>query len=276
MQRLLLTIISLLLIISPALASADKTSEDYLKGKRHFAIMNPVSERIAQSVIKKALKKETKGKYKVKLNSYTLSSMKKGIFKDLEITGKHLEVNGIEIPYVKLMTITDYNWIDYNQTPVVFKSDMTFDYIMHLSENSINQALQTTEYKKNLEKVNKRAYPIFMISDVRVKLRNDKMHIIMEYNFPIKPAKKNRTFMVSSSLNVTNSKVKLTNIGFDNAYGSLPIEKVTNLVNLVDPLSFTLSLVDNKKCDGRFDSAKIEDDVVKIDGKIYIKKEDLK
>ena len=153
---------------------------------------------------------------------------------------------------------------------------MTFDYIMHLSENSINQALQTTEYKKNLEKVNKRAYPIFMISDVRVKLRNDKMHIIMEYNFPIKPAKKNRTFMVSSSLNVTNSKVKLTNIGFDNAYGSLPIEKVTNLVNLVDPLSFTLSLVDNKKCDGRFDSAKIEDDVVKIDGKIYIKKEDLK
>ena len=46
--------------------------------------------------------------------------------------------------------------------------------------------------------------------------------------------------MVSSNFKVDNGKIKATDIGFDNSYGKLPLEKVTNLVNLIDPLSFTL------------------------------------
>ena len=261
------------LAISPVFSASDKTSEDYLKNKRHFAIMNPVAESIAQRVIKKLLKKETKGKYKVKIDGYTLSSMKKGIFRDLLITGKNLEIEGAEVPYIKFRSDTDYNWIDYNKNPVAFKSDMIFSYELHLDENCINSALKTEKYQKKLQKINKIAYPLFTLSDVRMRIRHNKLHIIMEYNFPIRPAKRTRTFMVSSGINVINGRIKLTNIGFDNAYGNLPIDKVTNLVNLVDPLSFTLDLIDNKKCDGKIESIKIVDDTVIVNGKIYIKGE---
>lgn len=259
--------------LTPVFSAVDKTSESYLKDKHHFAIMNPLAERIAQRIIKKSLKKETKGKYKVKLNGYTLSSMKKGIFRDLQIKGKNLEIEGVQIPYIKMRTETDYNWVDYNKDPVVFKSDITLSYEIGLDEDCINSALKTEKYQKKLQSVNKRAYPLFTINDVRLRMKHDKLHIIMEYNFPVKPAKKNRTFMVSCGINVINGRVKLANIGFDNAYGNLPLNKVVNLVNLVDPLSFTLDLIDNKKCNGVIESMKIVDNVIIVNGKIYIKGE---
>lgn len=272
-KKIAVIFLCLFLVTAQAIAAVDKTSEDYLKNKRHFAIMKPLAEKIGQRVIKKSLKKETKGKYKVKLEGYTVSSMKKGIFRDLQINGKNLEVEGVEIPYMKLRTDTDYNWIDYSKEPVVFKSDITLSYELGMDENCINSALKTEKYDKKLQSVNRHAYPLFTISDVRLRIKHDKLHIIMEYNFPIKPAKKNRTFMVSSKINVINGRVKLSNIGFDNAYGNLPLNKVTNLVNLIDPLSFTLDLIDNKKCDGNIESIKIVDDVIIVNGKIYIKGE---
>lgn len=272
-KRLFCAVILLLLFISPALAKTDRLSEDYLKNKHHLAIANPVAEKIAERVIKKAIKKETKGHYKVKLEGYTLSSMKKGIFKYLEINSKNICVEDIEIPYMNMKTITDYNWIDYTKNPIEFRSDITFNYEMHLTEETINSALKTKDYQKTLNKVNKIAYPLFCLTDIKVRIKNNRLHIIMEYNSPVLPAKKNRTFMVSGDLSVSNGRTKITHIGFDNAYGNLPLNKVVNLVNLIDPLSFTLDLIDNKKCTGRIEDIKIQENIIIINGKIFIKKE---
>ena len=260
-------------VLTPAFADVDRFSSDNLKSKKHFAIMNPFAESIAQKVIKKTLKSETGSNYKVKFDGYTLSSMKKGIFKNLEISGKNLSIEGIEVPYLKIKTISDYNWIDYTQKPPVFKSDMTYWYEIYLSENSINQALKTKEYQKKLEKVNNKAYPLFVIYDVRVKLRHDKVHIIMDYNFPIAPSSKNRSFMISSDFKVEENKIKAYNIGLDNACGRLSAEKVANLINLLDPLSFTLGLMDKKKCNAKIENVKIVDNIIQINGKIFVKGE---
>lgn len=273
MKKFFAFVISLLIFTAPIYAKPDKTSEDYLKNKHHFAIMNPVAEKIAQKIIKKALKKEAKGKYKVQLDGYNLYSLKKGIFKYLKITGKNIDVNDIKVPYMKMFTSTDYNWIDYSQNPVVFKSDMIFDYEMHLSEETINKALESDDYQKKLQKVNKLAYPLFTLYNIRVNIKEDRLYILMEYNFPIKPARRNKTFKVSSKVNIVSNKLKLSDISMDEAYGKLPLDKVANLVNLVDPLSFTLDLIDNKNCDGRLDSIKIDNNIIKINGRIYIKKE---
>lgn len=271
MKKFAILLISAFLII-PVFAAQDKLSEEYLKNKFHLSAMNPFAEFVAQKMLKKAIQKQAPGKYKVEFDGYTLSSMKKGIFKDLKITGKNVSVENIEIPYLKMRTETEYNWVDYTKDPIVFLSDMVLNYEMEMTENTINQALSTEEYKKTLRKVNKLAYPLFTLENVRVKIRHNKIHIIMEYNFPIMPAKKNKTFMVSSSVDVVNHKVKLTKIGFDNAYGNLPIEKVINLVNLIDPLSFTLSFIDNQKCKGEIDKIVINDDLLTINGKIMISK----
>ena len=135
-------------MLSPVLAKTDRTSSEYLRDKKHLAVMNPVAEKIAEKAIKKALKKELGGKFKVQFDGYTLSSMKAGIFKNLVITGKNLDIEDIEIPYLQLKSITDYNWIDYRQEPMIYKSDMDFAYTIQLDEDSINSALKNKKYQK--------------------------------------------------------------------------------------------------------------------------------
>ena len=57
MKKLLTLFIVSLLLVAPVFSAQDKISEEYLKSKKHFAIMNPVAELIAQSIIKKSIKK---------------------------------------------------------------------------------------------------------------------------------------------------------------------------------------------------------------------------
>ena len=276
MKKLLVLIFTVSLFIAPVFAKTDRLSEDYLKTGRHVAVLNPFAEGIVEHAIKRAIKKEAKGKYKVKFRGYTLESMKKGIFKYLEITGKNINANDIHIPYCKIKTVTDYNWIAYNQDPVVFKSDVTFDSVVHLSEKTINDALQTEEYNKVLRKINKLAFPLFTINKVTVKIRHNKVHIIMFYNSPLKPKPQDKTFMVTSGFKAENGKIKTYGIGFDNAYGNLPLNKVTNLVNLINPLEFTTNLLNNEKSKCVIEKLKIEDDIIIINGKIYVKGEQSK
>ncbi len=270
-KNLLTLLIAGALIITPVWAKTDTTSKEYLQGKKHFAIMNPLAESIAQSVIKRSLKKDTGANFKVKFDGYTLSSMKQGIFKYLEITGRDVDVDGINVPYLKVKTVSDYNWIDYTQDPVVYKTNMTFYYDMTLNEDSINNALKTKEYQNTLKKINDIAYPLFEMKGVKVRILNDKMYIITEYNFPISPSKNNKTFMMASDFKVENGKIIAKDVSIHEAYGNLSISKVTNLVNLLNPLAFTLSAMDSKKCKGKIENVNITDNKIQIDGKIFVK-----
>ena len=271
MKNFLLLILAATIIPTPVWAKTDTISKEYLQTKKHFAIMNPIAESIAQSVIKRNLKKETGANFKVKFDGYTLSSMKKGIFKYLEITGVNIDVEGINIPYLLVKTISDYNWVDYTQNPAVHKTNMTFYYDMTLDENSINEALKTKEYQNTLKKINDIAYPLFEMKGVKVRILNNKMYIITEYNFPISPSKKDKTFMMTSDFKIENEKIIAKDVSIHEAYGNLSINKVTNLVNLLNPLAFTLSVIDTKKCNGKIENVNIVDNKIQINGKIFVK-----
>lgn len=272
MKKYLIFIIFTLLI-SPAFASVDRYSENYLKGKKHFSITKPFIENIVEKKIEKSLKKSLGNSCNVNLKGYSVSSMKKGILKSLELKGNDLNIEGIEVPYLEVTSLTDYNYIDYTQKPIVYKSDMVYAYRISLSENSINQALDKKDYQKTLRKVNALAYPLFMLNDVDIKINNNKLQTIMSYNFPLFPTKKNKTFKVTSALKVENHKILADKVNFNGTYTNITPEKVTNLLNLLDPLSFTLSIMNAKKCNTVVENVKIVDNIIEIDGKIYVKGE---
>ena len=270
MKKILSVIILMMLTINVSY-SQDKYSQDYLQNHKHFAIMNPLTESIAEHIIKSSLQKETGGKYKVKFDGYTTSSMKKGIFKNLEITGENIVSEDIPIPYVHLKSISNYNYVDYTKDPIEFKSDMKFSYDMQLSAESINKALQDKDYKKILDKVNNIAYPLFQITSVSTKIQNNQLYILTGYNFPIAPIKKDRVFVASSAFTVKDGKIRAGNIKLDSAYGNLSLSKVANLLNLVNPLEFTLALLNTENCRANVENVNIVDNKVKIDGKIFVK-----
>lgn len=270
MKRILSIFILMLLTVNVGFA-ADKYSKDYLQNHKHFAIMKPITEGIAEHIIKSSLKKETGGKYNVKFEGYTTSSIKKGIFKNLEITGENIVAEGIPVPYVHLKSLTDYNYVDYSKDPVEFKSDMKFSYDLLLSEESMNTALQHKDYQKVLDKVNNIAYPLFQITKVSTKIQNNQIYILTEYTFPLASGTKVRVFVASTAFIVKDSKIRAGNIKLNSAYGNLSLEKVANLLNLVNPLEFTLARLNSGKCNAKVENINIVDNKIKINGKIIVK-----
>lgn len=270
-MKKILSLLILFILTSNITFAVDKYSQEYLKNTKHFSPMKPIAESIAEHCIKSSLKKEAKGKYKVNFKGYTLSSMKKGIFKGLEITGEDLMVEDISVPYVHLKSLSDYNYVDYTQDPVIYKSNMTFAYKLLLSEESMNTALKRKEYQNVLNTVNNIAYPLFQITGVSTKIRNNRIYILTYYNFPIAPAAKDKVFVASSDFKVKNGKIKAVNVKMDSAYGNISLDKVANLFNLLNPLEFTVESLDSEQCNANIENVNIVDNKVQIDGKIFVK-----
>lgn len=250
--------------------SVDKYSVEYLQGKNHFSLTKNFAEMSVKKALKKALKKETGANFDVKFEGYTLSSIKRGVFKSIELSGEDVKYNELVIPYVHLMSLDDYNYIDYTKNPIEFKCDMKYAYEIWLEDETINAALKDADYNKVLAKVNKIANPFFVVKGVRTKIKEDKLYIITDYNLPL-AVTKDRSFVAQSDFEVVNGKIKAKNIHIDTAYGNIGLNKVANLINYLNPLEFTVDVLGSGKQKTIIEKVNIVDNKVKISGKIYIK-----
>ena len=274
MKKIILSLIFSLILL-PANAKVDKTSAEYLKNKKHFAIMNPIAENLVEKTLRKALTDNIGDyKYNVKFEMYSLSSLKKGIFKRAEASAHDLVIDNIPIKYLKVKTTEDYVWLDLKNKPVKFKSDCIFGYDIELTEESINTALQQENYKKKITKVNNLAYPLFSMIDVKTVVKNNKLYFIINYNLPLSSnSDKVRTFVVASDFKVENGKILVKDIKINKSYKNLSLHKIANLLNLLDPLTFTLAELNDNKCKTKIENVTINDNIVKINGKIFVKGE---
>lgn len=273
MKKILTLLAVITLFTNTAFAEVDKFSKEYLESHSGFSITRPIAESFVKRAIKKSLKKETGANFDVKFQGYTTASIKKGIFRHIEFSAKNAKISDLPVPYVSLKTLTDYNYIDYTQNPIAFKSDMTCAYEVMLSEETINAALKEKEYQKVLSYVNKIASPIFVAKDVRIKMANNRFHIIMDYNFPIIKMSSDKSFVMSTDFELVNNKIISKNVHIDTSYGNLGLNKVANLINLLNPLDFTLKQLDDEINNARanIENINIVDNMVKVNGKIFIK-----
>ena len=150
-------------------------------------------------------------------------------------------------------------------------SDMVYAYELHLTEKSLNQALESKEYKEIIEKLNEKAFPLFVLKGAFINIKNDKLKVILEYNLPIAPSRNDKKIKITTGLKVERDRISANNISIDGSYGKLPPEKITNLLNFLDPLTFTLKLMNTKNCNVRTENVKIIDNIIQINGKIYVK-----
>ena len=272
--KVFLSALLIILVAGNVFAQEDKLSKEYLQNNTHFSLFRPLAENIVKKNIKKSLKKETGANFDVKFSGYSVSSMKKGIFKHLELSGNDIIYKAIPIPQVHLKSLTDYNYIDYKQDPIIFKSDMKFAYSLLLSDESMNAALEQGKYGNVIKSINRIANPLFVVKKVRTKILSNRLYIVMDYNFPIVKSPKDKTFVMMSDITVENGKIKAKDVKIDSKYGNLGLEKVANLINLLNPLEFTLDVLDTKQCQGNIENVKIVDNKIRVDGKINIKGEE--
>ena len=271
MKRTVVLLILAMLIQIPSADAVDRYSKEYLQNHHHFAIINPVVECAVEKAIKSQLRKETGAEFNVKFTGYTTSSMKKGIFKSFELSTDHLLIDdNIPITDLYLKSETDYNYIDYTKSPLEFKSDMTYSYDMFITDEALNIPLKDKRYKKVIENVNNIAYPLFEIKEVHTRIKDNRLFIVLGYTSPLKNSPRIRQFVVSSDIKIEDGKMKTTDLRIDSKYGNIGLNKVANLINLLNPMEFAVEVLKSQQCKVNIENAKIIDDKIKINGKIFV------
>lgn len=250
-------------------------SNGFARGMAKITGTSLLAEKTAQSIIKSQIKKEAQGDFDVKLKSYSLPDLKAGRFKSLEITGKNVVAEDVYLSYLKLKTLCDYNYIvvDPKKNTAEFKEDFGMAFATSITESDLNNTMKANGYKELIDDINEfgKSVRLFKIISSNAKLRNNQFMYIVKVSFPLLKTKQD--IVITSDVNVNKGKIYLTRTKVINDYISLDLSKITYMINYLNPLSFSLSILENKNADLTVNEAVIKDNRIDIDGTIIVLKD---
>ena len=86
---------------------------------------NFMSEKIAERILKSEVTKNADGKFKVGVDSFSLSDLTAGRFKGMQIHGENVVADGVYFSTMDLKTLCDFNYIVYDKknSTAIFKED---------------------------------------------------------------------------------------------------------------------------------------------------------
>lgn len=243
---------------------------------RFFSVVtgqNFLAEKIGGALIKKAVKKEiNSGTIKAKLDSYSVRDLKAGRFKTIEITGKNVNAQGVFISNFSLKTLCDFNYIvDDKKGNVIVKENIPMALAVEVTEQDLNNTMNSADYKRVIADVNRLAGGIFEVNSTYVKLKNNKMYYAIKYNLPF--VRKTKEIVLTADLCVDNGKIVLANTSFAGMNSSLDINKFSKLLNYINPLDFSAKILENKDAKVSIKNVKISDGKILMDGILTVLKD---
>lgn len=237
---------------------------------------NFLAKKIAQTVIKKQISKFANGYFKVYLDSYSVKDLKKGIFKDFGIEGKNVNINGITFSSLKVKSICKFNYISQQsgQAPV-FKVDFPVSFEAVLSEDDINNAMKTPSYGNVLDNVNKLSGStgLFKVSSTNVKIKDNKFYYIFKISIPF--IKNLQDIVITTDFKVQDGEIDFTNTKLISSKATLDLKFIDRVVNYLNPLEFSLEVLENKNADLSVKEVKIIDNKIHAKGIIVIPKDEV-
>lgn len=233
--------------------------------------MTFLSEKIAQFIIKKELKKATKEKFKVEIKSYSADDLLNGRFKSLKITGKNLDIDGVYLTSFEAKTLCDFNYIKLNKKSIKFKENMLMGFATEISNTDLKKTIQSTGYLDMLNQVNLSAMGItfFKLSGADVQVKNNKLYFTVKVTSPL--SSKPLAITVRSDLKAEEGRIVLTKIDFVNLFTVIDLSKITYLLNAINPLTFSMDIF-NKDSKMSIQSIDITGDKILINGIVFIPK----
>ncbi len=236
---------------------------------------NFLAERIANTIIKKQILKDSQGKYKVNLESYNIAALKKGIFKSLEITGEDTVTDGIYASMIKLRTVCDYNYIEINnkEKTTTFKEDFGMAYAVQFTESDLNKTMANSQYTDLIRKVNSigNTTKMFNISSTSAKIINNKLVYVMRVAVPLLNLKKD--VAIQTDLKVRNGEIIIDEAELMTEAMKVDVNKLLKLVNYLDPLDFSMELMKNKEANMQVKEVNIKDNKINVSGLITVDKD---
>lgn len=236
---------------------------------------NFIAEKAAQSIIKNQIKKEAKGSFNVKVDSFSVPDLKAGRFKGLEITGKDIITDDVYLSYLKLKTLCDYNYIvvDSKNNTATFKEDFGMAFAASVTENDLNNTMKAAGYNALIDELNSigGSFNLFKITTSHVKIRDNKFMYVVQVAFPFVNTKKD--VVLTADINVHNGKIIFSHTKLINDYFAMDLSSAAYAINYLNPLNFTLKILENKDADMQVEEAVIKDNQINVDGTILVLKD---
>lgn len=281
MKRLYITLALILMMSHPALAMyttayctkpydvSSKTTQVFSK----ITGATFISEKAGEMIIRKQLKKETGQKFKVSLKAYSVADLKKGIFKNLKITGKNLNLNGINITNFEAKTLCDFNYFDFSTSDIYNKSNILMSYSVVLTEKDLKTTVQSQDYDKIIKKIDLSAYGIKLVKldAVDVAIKNGRSHVMIDVSSSFTKSASLR-FEISSAIQVVDGKIKVYDVRLENSNRRLNIAKYIALFDFIDPLKYSLDVFSIPNGKLMVKTIDMLDDKILVEGIIFIPK----
>lgn len=246
------------------------------KTSRFFSTVtgqNFLAEKIGAKLIKKAVKKNiTAGDIKTNLKSYSVRDLKAGKFKSIEISGKNVNVQGVYITSFVAKTLCDFNYIVYDKDGnIQIKENVPISLNAEISEEDLNKTMNSSDYKRVINDINETFGGFFEIETTNIKLKNGKMYYVLKYTLPFVRKSKNIVFV--SDLSVKNGKIALENTNFATSGSNFDINKISKLLNYINPLDFSAKILENKDAKFNIQNVTVESGKILISAQMTILKD---
>lgn len=234
-----------------------------------------LSEKIGEKLVKKAIKKNiTSGDIKVNLDAYSVRDLKAGRFKSLEINGKNVDIQGVYISSFNAKTLCNFNYIANDKRGnYIVKEDIPASFNATITEEDLNKTMLSSDYKRMIDDINSIGgnLNIFQITSTNIKLKNDKMYYVLKYSMPF--VRKTKELVITANLKVENGQIELANTSFLNNSMALDVNKLSKLINYINPLDFSAKILENKDAKFNIETVNISNGKITIDGNMTILKD---
>lgn len=283
MKKIILTCALILLTSAQAFAGCNYTDKCSPKAYdlsskagqniSKYTGMTFIAEKIAQTIIKKELKKATKEKFKVKMKSYSAKDLANGRFKSLEITGKNLEIEGAYLSLLEFKTLCDFNYVELGKDSIKFKENMVLGFKTEITNDDLRKTMLSTGYLDSLNKVNLSGMGItfLKLSGADVQIKNNKLNFMIKVTSPLLLSKP-MNIVITADLKVEDGKIVVTKIDFVNIFTRINLSEAAYLLNAINPLNFSLDILENKNTKMSIQGINIVGDKITIDGTVFIPK----
>ena len=229
--------------------------------------INFIAKQVAKSIIKKEIKGMIKGDIKVKLDSYSVFDLKKGIIKSFELTADEVVSDDVYVNRLEAKTLCDFNYVNYQKNPIEYRVPMPLDFTMYLTDKDLNKSFFDEDnkiYKKRLNQINIIMNDILITKQISTEIRNNKFYFILNGYVPILRVPVKVT--ISSKINVKNNQIVLNDTLTRGLSKFVPEDTIYEIINIINPLEYTLNSFETTRDKIIVNNVKIVDNKIVING----------